>query len=389
MDIHEYQSKSILKEFEINVPEGFLVTKDSSKEQIEKNLKSLGSEVFAVKAQIHAGGRGEAGGVKIVKSAADAMLQAEKMLGMNLVTRQTGPSGQKVRRVYIESGQSIKNEYYLSIIVDRNTSKIAIVASAQGGMEIEEIAKSNPDAIKTVQVDAALGICDFHVRNIAFAIGLEASQVKKIAPVIKKLYKAFVSKDASQLEINPLIENNSGDFIALDAKISFDDSGLFRNKEILELRDKDEEDLLEVEASKYDLNYVKMDGQIGCMVNGAGLAMATMDIIKYYGSDPANFLDVGGGATLEQVTNAFKIISADKKVKGILVNIFGGIMRCDIIASGIIKATQEIGLDMPLVVRLSGTNHELGMQILKDSNLNIKTANDLGEAAQKIVEATK
>jgi succinyl-CoA synthetase beta subunit len=389
MDIHEYQAKEILKSFKVPAPDGFLVVEGSTEDYIENNLKILGANVFAIKAQIHAGGRGKAGGVKIVKSRQEATIEANKMLGKTLVTHQTGPSGQKVRRVYIEPGQSIKKEYYLSLVVDRETSKIVIIGSSEGGMDIEEVAQTTPEKIKKVYVDITIGISDFHARKLGFSLGMNNDQVKKIIPIVRNLYKAFVEKDASQIEINPLIENSNGDFIALDAKINFDDNALYRQKDILSLRDTDEEEKLEIEASKYNLNYIKMDGEIGCMVNGAGLAMATMDIIKYYGSSPANFLDVGGGATLEQVYNAFKIISADEKVKGILVNIFGGIMRCDIIAEGIVTAAKEIGIKFPLVVRLVGTNYEQGRDIIEKSGLNITMAEELGEAAQKIVELTK
>ncbi|AHX11196.1 succinyl-CoA ligase [ADP-forming] subunit beta [Neorickettsia helminthoeca str. Oregon] len=385
MNIHEYQAKEILRSYGISTPAGFLVPENTADKEVIENLKRLGGSVFAVKAQIHAGGRGKAGGVAISRSADEALATTRRMLGMNLVTHQTSPSGQRVRKVYIEGGQSIMREYYLSIVLDRASSKIAIVASAEGGMEIEEVAKSDPEKIKKTFVDPSIGISDFHVRKIGFELGLSATQVKALAPIVKKLYTLFVAKDASQIEINPLIENDEGEFIALDAKINFDDNAMYRHPDILVLRDLDEEDPQEIEASKYNLNYIKMEGEIGCMVNGAGLAMATMDIIKYYGSSPANFLDVGGGANLEQVTNAFRIISADKCVKAIFVNIFGGIMRCDIIAEGIVAATKDVGLTLPLVVRLSGTNHAAGMEIIKNSGLNITTASELGDAAQKIV----
>lgn len=389
MNIHEYQAKEILRVYGVPTPSGFLVHEKVEISEITKSLAQMGGEVFAVKAQIHAGGRGKAGGVMISRSVEEVIDNTKRMLGMKLVTHQTSPAGQKVRRVYIEAGQSILKEYYLSMVVDRESSKIAIIASAEGGMEIEEIAKSDPEKIKKTFVDPCVGISDFHARKIGFELGLNPVQVKHFAPLVRKLYSLFVEKDASQIEINPLIENSKGEFIALDAKINFDDNALYRHPDTLALRDLDEEDPQEVEASKYDLNYVRVDGDIGCMVNGAGLAMATMDIIKFYGASPANFLDVGGGANLEQVTNAFKIISADKHVRGILVNIFGGIMRCDIIAEGIVAATKEVGLTMPLVVRLSGTNHSVGMKIIENSGLNITTASEFGEAARKIVDLTR
>ncbi|ACT69235.1 ADP-forming succinate--CoA ligase subunit beta [Neorickettsia risticii] len=389
MNIHEYQAKEILQVYGVPTPAGFLVQENTETSEIAKSLARLGGEVFAVKAQIHAGGRGKAGGVVICRSVEEAIDNTKKMLGMNLVTHQTSPAGQKVRKVYIEAGQSILKEYYLSMVVDRESAKVAIIASEEGGMEIEEVARLKPEKIKKVFVDPSIGISDFHTRKIGFELGLSLAQIKQFTPLVKKLYALFVTRDASQVEINPLIANSRGEFIALDAKINFDDNALYRHPDTLELRDLYEEDPKEIEASKYNLNYIKMEGDIGCMVNGAGLAMATMDIIKYYGASPANFLDVGGGANLEQVTNAFKIISSDKHVTGILVNIFGGIMRCDIIAKGIVAAAKDIGLTMPLVVRLSGTNYSAGMKIIEDSGLNIVTASELGDAAQKIVKLTR
>ncbi|ABD46226.1 ADP-forming succinate--CoA ligase subunit beta [Neorickettsia sennetsu] len=389
MNIHEYQAKEILRVCGVPTPAGFLVQEDTETSEIAKSLARLGGKVFAVKAQIHAGGRGKAGGVVICRSVEEAIDNTKKMLGMNLVTHQTSPAGQKVRKVYIEAGQSILKEYYLSMVVDRENAKVAIIASEEGGMDIEEIARSTPEKIKKVFVDLSIGISDFHARKIGFELGLSLAQIKQFTPLVKKLYALFVTRDASQVEINPLIANSKGEFIALDAKLNFDDNALYRHPDTLELRDLYEEDPKEIEAAKYNLNYIKMEGGIGCMVNGAGLAMATMDIIKYYGASPANFLDVGGGANLEQVTNAFKIISSDKHVAGILVNIFGGIMRCDIIAEGIVAAAKDIGLTMPLVVRLSGTNYSAGIKIIEGSGLNIVTASELDDAAQKIVKLTR
>ena len=342
-----------------------------------------------MKAQIHAGGRGKGGGVKVVKSIDEVRAEATRMLGMTLVTHQTGPEGKEVGRVYIEEGSDIARELYLSALVDRATSRISFIASTEGGMDIEEVAEKTPEKILTISVDPASGISGHHGRQIAFALGLEGEQVKQANALIGNLYKAFVEKDMSLLEINPLVVTGAGDLICLDAKMNFDSNALYRQKDIVELRDLAEEDPAEIEASKYDLSYIKLDGKIGCMVNGAGLAMATMDIIKLYGSEPANFLDVGGGATREKVTEAFKIILSDTNVEGILVNIFGGIMRCDIIAEGVVAAAKELSLDVPLVVRLEGTNVDEGKEIMANSGLPIIAADDLNDAAEKIVAAVK
>ena len=386
MNIHEYQAKEILHKFHVPVPKGFTVT---SENEVESQISQLKSNIFVVKAQIHAGGRGKAGGVKLAKSIEEAQQFTKNMLGMILVTHQTGPNGQQVRRVYIEEGSSIKKEYYLSLVVDPKLSRPTFIFSSEGGMDIEEVAKSSPDKIVKIDIDPAAGFTSFDSSKLASNFNLDSEQVAKITNVAKNIYDAFIATDASQIEINPLVETNSGDFIALDAKINFDDNALYRHPEILELRDYDEEVKEEIEASKYGLSYIKMDGSIGCMVNGAGLAMATMDIIKYYGAEPANFLDVGGGASKETVTEAFKIILSDSNVKGILVNIFGGIMRCDIIANGIVEAAKEMSIEVPLVVRLSGTNFEEGKRILEASGLNIIAADELSDAAQKIVKEVK
>jgi succinyl-CoA synthetase beta subunit len=342
-----------------------------------------------VKAQIHAGGRGKGGGVKVVKSIEDVRETAKQMIGMTLVTHQTGPQGKEVKRVYIEEGCDIKRELYMSVLIDRATSMITFMASTEGGMDIEEVAAKTPEKIIKVAVDPATGILPFHGRKIAFALGLEGKQVGSCVKFVLGMYKAFTELDASLMEINPLVVTGAGDVIALDAKMNFDDNALFRHKDIEELRDESEEDPAELEAARHDLNYIKLDGQIGCMVNGAGLAMATMDIIKLYGGEPANFLDVGGGATKDRVTEAFKIILRDPNVEGILVNIFGGIMRCDIIAEGIVSAAREVQINVPLVVRLEGTNVELGKKILAESGLPIISADDLGDGAEKIVKAVK
>lgn len=389
MNIHEYQAKALLKKFGVVVPEGHVAFSVPEAVEAAKALEAAGNKVFVVKAQIHAGGRGKGGGVKVVKSVEDVKAKASEILGMTLVTHQTGPEGRLVKRLYIEAGSNIKKEYYLSAVVDRKTKTIVFMASTEGGMEIEEVAAHSPEKIITVSVDAAAGIQQFHARKLGFGLGLQGETLKKFIKLIFAIYKAFVETDASQLEINPLVETVEGDIVALDAKYNFDDNALHRHDDIKELRDLDEEEPLEIEASKYDLNYIKMDGKIGCMVNGAGLAMATMDIIQLYGSSPANFLDVGGGATREKVTAAFKIILSDKNVEGILVNIFGGIMRCDIIANGILEAAKEVNLTIPLVVRLEGTNVELGKEILAKSGLAIISADDLSDAARKIVAAVK
>jgi len=342
-----------------------------------------------VKAQIHAGGRGKGGGVKVVKSLDDVRAEADRMLGMTLVTHQTGPAGRLVKRVYIEEGSDIQRELYLSVLVDRATSRVSFIASTEGGMDIEQVAAETPEKILTLSIDPAAGFSAHHGRRIAFALGLSGDQVKQATALIGNLYRAFIEKDMSLLEINPLVVTGAGDLLCLDAKMNFDSNSLYRQADIVDLRDLDEEDPAEVAASEYDLNYIKLDGEIGCMVNGAGLAMATMDIIKLYGSEPANFLDVGGGATREKVTEAFKIILSDDNVKGILVNIFGGIMRCDVIAEGVVAAARETQLSVPLVVRLAGTNVELGQKILSESGLTIIPADDLDDAAQKIVAAVK
>lgn len=389
MNIHEYQAKEVLRQYGVMVPEGYPAFNVNEAVEAAQRLHGNGHNVFVVKAQIHAGGRGKAGGVKVVKTIEDVRAKATEILGKTLITHQTGPEGKEVKRLYIEAGSNIKKEYYLSVVLDRASQSIVFMASTEGGMEIEEVAAAHPEKIVSVRVDTGCGIQGFHARRLGYALGLEGEVLKKFTKLVFAVYKAFNATDASQLEINPLVETAEGDIIALDAKYNFDDNSLYRHPDIKELRDLDEEDPLEIEASKYDLNYVKMDGEIGCMVNGAGLAMATMDIIKLYGSSPANFLDVGGGATREKVTAAFKIILSDPNVKGILVNIFGGIMRCDIIANGVIEAAKEVSLNVPLVVRLEGTNVDLGKEILSKSGLAIIAANDLADAAEKIVKAVK
>ena len=386
MNIHEYQAKQVLGSFGVPVPRGFVAF---SADEAVAAAEKLGGPVWVVKAQIHAGGRGKGGGVKVVSSIEEVRAEATRMLGMTLVTHQTGPEGKEVGRVYIEEGSDIARELYLSALVDRATSRISFIASTEGGMDIEEVAEKTPEKILTISVDPASGISGHHGRQIAFALGLEGEQVKQANALIGNLYKAFVEKDMSLLEINPLVVTGAGDLICLDAKMNFDSNALYRQKDIVELRDLAEEDPAETEASKYDLSYIKLDGKIGCMVNGAGLAMATMDIIKLYGSEPANFLDVGGGATREKVTEAFKIILSDTNVEGILVNIFGGIMRCDIIAEGVVAAAKELSLDVPLVVRLEGTNVDEGKEIMANSGLPIIAADDLNDAAEKIVAAVK
>ena len=386
MNIHEYQAKAVLREFGVPTPRGIAAF---SVEEAEKAAKDLGGPVWVVKAQIHAGGRGKAGGVKVVKSIDDVKREAARLLGSTLVTHQTGPHGKQVRRLYIEDGSAIDREYYLSALIDRATSRVAFVASTEGGMEIEEVAHTHPEKILSFSIDPATGFMPYHARRVAQALGLNADLTKQAGSVLPKLYAAFLAKDMSLLEINPLVVTKSGQLICLDAKIGFDDSALYRHPDIAALRDLHEEDEKEIEASKYDLNYVALDGAIGCMVNGAGLAMATMDIIKLYGMAPANFLDVGGSATKEKVAAAFKIITSDHNVKGILVNIFGGIMKCDVIAEGVVAAVRDVGLRVPLVVRLEGTNVELGKEIIAKSNLNVTSGDDLDDAAQKIVKAVK
>ena len=396
MNIHEHQAKAVLKEYGVAVPRGFPAF---SADEAAEAAKKLGGPVFVVKSQIHAGGRGKGrfnglapdskGGVRVVKSVEDVRTNAAEMLGRVLVTHQTGPKGRMVRRLYIEEGAQIARELYLSLLVDRETSRVAVVVSTEGGMDIEDVAHSTPEKIHTIQIDPATGVFPHHGRALAQHLGLEGDVAKQGATLLGQLYKAFVEKDMEMLEINPLIVTADDQLRVLDAKISFDGNALYRHDDIRALRDVTEEDEKEIEASKYDLSYIALDGEIGCMVNGAGLAMATMDIIKLYGAFPANFLDFGGGASKEKVIAAFKIITADPNVKGILVNIFGGIMRCDIIAEGVISAVKEVGLQVPLVVRLEGTNVEQGKTIIKQSGLNVISADDLSDAAAKIVKAVK
>lgn len=386
MNIHEYQAKELLKARGVPVSKGFVAyTVDEAVEAAKK----LPGPVYVVKAQIHAGGRGKGGGVKVVKSIDDVKTASEQILGMQLITHQTGPQGQKVNRLYIEDGCDIARELYLGLLTDRETKGIVIMASTEGGMDIEEVAEKHPEKILKIAIDPAVGYMPYHGREIAFALKLEGDQVSKCVKLVGNLYKAFVELDAAIVEINPLVVTKAGDVLPLDAKMNFDDNAMFRQKEVEALRDIDEEDPAEKRAKDHELNYVKLDGNIACMVNGAGLAMATMDIIKLYGGEPANFLDVGGGATKERVAEAFRIILSDKGVKAILVNIFGGIMRCDIIAEGVIAAAKELGLKVPLVVRLEGTNVELGKKILNESGLNIIAADNLADAAQKVVNTLK
>jgi len=386
MNIHEYQAKAVLREFDVPVPRGVAAL---TVEEAVKAAEALAVPVLVVKAQIHAGGRGKAGGVKLVRSVGDVRKEAQRLLGSILITHQTGPHGKEVNRLYIEEGSPIEREFYLSALVDREASRIAFVLSTAGGMDIEQVARTQPEKILTFAVDPATGIMPHHERRAAQALGLRGDAAKQAETLVTRLYAAFTAKDMSLLEINPLVLTKSSQLLCLDAKMSFDDSALYRHPDIVALRDLTEEDAKEIEASNHDLNYVALDGTIGCMVNGAGLAMATMDIIKLYGEAPANFLDVGGGASKEKVAAAFKIITADPKVKGILVNIFGGIMRCDVIAEGVVAAVAEVGLRVPLVVRLEGTNVERGKDILATSNLNVTPADDLDDAAQKIVQAVR
>tara|TARA_R110000787_G_scaffold5253_14_gene19340 strand:- start:120 stop:1289 length:1170 start_codon:yes stop_codon:yes gene_type:complete len=386
MNIHEYQAKELLRKFGVAVPKGGVAY---TPDEAVKVAEELGGPVWVVKAQIHAGGRGKGGGVKLAKSIDEVKALATEMIGMTLVTHQTGPEGKEVSRVYVEDGCDIARELYLGILIDRATSRITIMASTEGGMEIEEVAAKTPEKILKVEIDPAAGMQSYHARKIAFGLGLEGDQIKSAIKFLMAMYKAFVELDASIVEINPMVVTGAGEVIALDAKMNFDDNALFRHKDVEALRDESEEDPTELEAAKYDLNYVKLDGNIGCMVNGAGLAMATMDIIKLYGGSPANFLDVGGGATRERVTAAFKLILSDPNVEGLLVNIFGGIMRCDVIAEGVVAAAREVSLTVPLVVRLSGTNSEQGKKILEESGLPIIAADDLADAAEKAVKAAK
>jgi len=396
MNIHEYQAKAVLRAFSVPIANGFPAF---TPEEAAVAAGKLGGPLWVVKSQIHAGGRGkgrfkqasagEKGGVRLARSIEEVKRFAEQMLGATLVTAQTGPAGKEVSRLYIEDGANIEKEYYLSVLVDRQTSRVAFVLSTEGGVNIEEVARDAPEKIHTFSVDPATGVMPHHGRAAAKALGLTGDQAKQVESLVARLYAAFLAKDMSMLEVNPLILMTNGQLRVLDAKVAFDDNALYRHPDIAALRDETEEDAKEIEASKHDLNYIALDGTIGCMVNGAGLAMATMDIIKLYGESPANFLDVGGGASKEKVTAAFKIITADPNVKGILVNIFGGIMRCDIIAEGVIAAVKDVGLKVPLVVRLEGTTVELGKKILRDSKLNVIPADDLDDAAQKIVSAVR
>jgi succinyl-CoA synthetase beta subunit len=384
MNIHEYQAKEVLKGYGVVVPRGRVAF---TPDEAVAAAQELGGKVWVVKAQIHAGGRGKGGGVKLARSIDEVRAISGQILGMQLITHQTGPAGQLVRRVYIEEGADIARELYLGVVLDREASKICFMASTEGGTEIEEVAEHHPEKILKEWADPAVGLADYQARNLAFGLGLQGASVNKAVKFMKALYAAFVEKDCSLAEINPLVVTGSGDIIALDAKINFDSNALYRHPEIVALRDTDEEDPKEIEASKFDLSYISLDGNIGCMVNGAGLAMGTMDIIKHFGGEPANFLDVGGGATTEKVTAGFKIILKDPNVKGIYVNIFGGIMKCDTIANGVIAATKELGLSIPVVVRLEGTNVELGKQLLKDSGLALIPADNMADGAQKIVAA--
>lgn len=386
MNIHEYQAKEIFRRYKMKVLDGKVAF---SPEEAVNAAKDMGGDLWVVKAQIHAGGRGKGGGVKIAKSLDEVEKLAKEMIGMNLVTHQTGPEGKEVQKVYIEQGCNIDSEYYVAVFLDREASKIGIMASSEGGVNIEEVAEKTPDKIHTVTIDPDYGLQAFQARNLAFKLGLKGKQAIKAAGYFQGLYNVYMDLDCSMVEINPLVTTKEGDVMALDAKMNFDSNALYRHKDVADMRDITEEDPSEVEASEYDLNFIKLDGSIGCLVNGAGLAMATMDIIKLQGSSPANFLDVGGGATKENVTAAFKIILKDSNVKGILVNIFGGIMKCDVIAEGIIAASAEVGLSVPLVVRLQGTNVEKGREILAKSDLNVTPADSLTDAAEKIVAAVK
>ncbi|KAA2274180.1 succinate--CoA ligase subunit beta [Staphylococcus haemolyticus] len=386
MNIHEYQGKEIFRSMGVAVPEGRVAF--TAEEAVEK-AKELDTEVYVVKAQIHAGGRGKAGGVKIAKSLSEVETYANELLGKQLVTHQTGPEGKEVKRLYIEQGCDIQKEYYVGFVIDRATDRITLMASEEGGTEIEEVAAKTPEKIFKETIDPVVGLSPYQARRIAFNINIPKESINKAAKFLISLYNVFIEKDCSIVEINPLVTTGEGEVLALDAKINFDDNALFRHKDIQELRDLEEEDPKEIEASKYDLSYIALDGDIGCMVNGAGLAMATMDTINHFGGNPANFLDVGGGATKEKVTEAFKIILGDDNVKGIFVNIFGGIMKCDVIAEGIVAAVKEVELTLPLVVRLEGTNVERGKEILNESGLAIEPAATMAEGAQKIVKLVK
>jgi succinyl-CoA synthetase beta subunit len=386
MNIHEYQAKEVLRKFGVATLKGKVA---HSPEEAIAAAKEMGGALWVVKAQIHAGGRGKGGGVKIAKTLDEVGELTKKMIGMTLVTHQTGPEGKVVQKVFIEQGCNIAKEYYVASLIDRATGRVAMMASSEGGMDIEEVAEHNPNAIKKVDIDPTIGLAPFQARELAFQIGIAPEQVNKTVKFFTGLYNAFVTTDCSIAEINPLVVTKEGDILCLDAKMNFDSNALYRHEDIVEMRDLNEEEPSEIEASKYDLAFIKLDGNIGCLVNGAGLAMATLDIIKLHGAEPANFLDVGGGANKEKVTAAFKIILKDPNVKGILVNIFGGIMKCDIIADGVISASKELGLKVPLVVRLEGTNVELGKKMLRESGLNITPADNLTDAAKKIVAAVK
>lgn len=386
MNVHEYQGKEVLKQYGVTVPNGRVAF---TPEEAVEAARALGGDLWVVKAQIHAGGRGKAGGVKLARSLDEVRAYAEELLGKVLITHQTGPEGKEVKRLLIEEGCKIEKEYYVGMVVDRSNGRVTMMASEEGGTEIEEVAAKTPEKIFKETIDPAVGLLPFQARRLAYAINIPRDRVNQAVKFMMGLYQAFVDKDCSLAEINPLVTTADGRVMALDAKLNFDDNALYRHSDIVQLRDLDEEDPKEVEASKYDLNYIALDGNIGCMVNGAGLAMATMDIIKHYGGEPANFLDVGGGATTEKVTEAFKIILADPNVKGILVNIFGGIMKCDVIATGVVEAAKQVGLDRPLVVRLEGTNVDKGKQILNESGLKIVAADSMADAAQKIVSLVK
>lgn len=386
MNIHEYQGKEILRKYGVTVPNGKVAF---TVEEAVEAAKSLGTQVCVVKAQIHAGGRGKAGGVKVAKNLDEVRTYANDILGKTLVTHQTGPEGKEVKRLLIEEGCDIKKEYYVGLVLDRATSRVVLMASEEGGTEIEEVAEKTPEKIFKEEIDPAIGLQSFQARRIAFNINIPNELVNQAVKFMMGLYKAYIEKDCSIAEINPLVVTGDGKVMALDAKLNFDSNALYRQKDVVEYRDLEEEDSKEIEASKYDLSYIALDGNIGCMVNGAGLAMATMDIVKHYGGDPANFLDVGGGATAEKVTEAFKIILSDPHVKGIFVNIFGGIMKCDVIAEGVVEAAKQVELTIPLVVRLEGTNVDLGKKILAESGLNIIAAESMADGAQKIVSLVK
>ncbi|MFT9599184.1 ADP-forming succinate--CoA ligase subunit beta [Mesobacillus sp.] len=386
MNVHEYQGKEILRKYGVKVPNGKVAfTVDEAVDA----AKELGSSVVVVKAQIHAGGRGKAGGVKVAKNLDEVRTYASEILGKTLVTHQTGPEGKEVKRLLIEEGCDIKKEYYIGLVLDRATSRVVLMASEEGGTEIEEVAEATPEKIFKEEIDPVVGLMPYQARRVAFNINIPKELVNQAVKFMMSLYTAYIEKDCSIAEINPLVVTGDGQVMALDAKLNFDSNALYRQKDIVEYRDLEEEDPKEIEASKYDLSYISLDGNIGCMVNGAGLAMATMDIVKHYGGDPANFLDVGGGATAEKVTEAFKIILSDPNVKGIFVNIFGGIMKCDVIATGVVEAAKQVGLEVPLVVRLEGTNVELGKQILNESGLNIIAAESMADGAEKIVSLVK